>query len=277
MGDFMSVKALNWAFNINIEPVKKVILLALADCADDDGKHCYPGYTHLANKASVCTKTIKRNIVQLVDLGLIKKHNRKKGQRYTSNEYELLLGVTAPLYCGDRESLPEPVAKNETGGDFESTGGDSSCPQMGTPEVPLSVKKTPVIDTDADEDLPEKPKPVLEQEEDFSPGIFGSHLLSTEHPYLYWFLRDMEKRAEQDPKSLGVFPERLVRFGLAGSYCRKSLDNFLNVRRHSIDDYLCSLGRQDAIAVWEKASDDLIADADNALEEFREYLANTAA
>ena len=276
MGDFMSVKALNWAFSINIEPVKKVILLALADCADDDGKHCYPGYTHLARKASVCTKTIKRNIAHLVDLGLIKKHNRKKGRRYTSNEYELLLWRTVPLFTGDKESLPKPVAKDEIGVDFESTAGDSSCPQVETSEVPLSVNETAMTNADADESLLKKLNPLYDQG-GCPQGIFGSHLLSAEHPYLYWFLRDMEKRAEQNPEALGIFAERLIKFGLAGSYCRKSLDNFLSVRRHSIDDYLCSLGRQDAIAVWEKVSDDLIADADNALEEFREYLANTAA
>lgn len=271
----MSVKALNWAFNINIEPVKKVILLALADCADDDGKHCYPGYTHLARKASVCTKTIKRNIAQLVDLGLIKKHNRKKGRRYTSNEYELLLWRTVP-FTGDKESLPKPVAKDEVGVDFESTAGDSSCPQVGTSEVPLSVKEIAMTNVDADESLLKKLNPLYDQE-DCQQGIFGSHLLSAEHPYLYWFLRDMEKRAEQNPGALGVFAERLIKFGLTGSYCRKSLKNFLSVRQNSIDEYLRTLGRKDAIAVWNQASDELIADADNALEEFREYLANSAA
>lgn len=268
----MSVKAMSWAFSISIDPVKKIILLSLADCADDDGKSCYPGYALLAEKSSVCTKTVKRNIKQLVDLGLIKKQNRRKGKRFSSNKYELLLEVTKPVIKsgaskndGDVKSPPD----SHSPGDNQSRGGDSRSPQVGTPGVPVSVTE-PSGNPDTDEHEPIIP-------DDVEAGIFGSHLLTGQHPYLFWFLVEMEKRAMQNPEALGDFAERLVKFGLASGYCQKSLDNFLNARRDSIDSFLQSQGRDDAISAWENHSVELIVEADSALTDFREYLANQEA
>ena len=169
----MSVKAMSWAFGMKIEPVKKIILLSLADCADDHGKSCFPGYALLADKSSVCTKTIKRNINKLVDMGLITKTVRRNGKRFTSNAYELLLDVDEPKDIkaendhsadedksknaeinGDSESLPEQASEESEKNlpiDNESLPMDSSSPHLGTPDVPVSVTY-PSLNTDSDTD-----------------------------------------------------------------------------------------------------------------------------
>ena len=130
-GGDMSVKAMSWAFGINIDPVKKVILLSLADCADDNGR-CFPGYALLAEKSSVCTKTVKRNVEKLEEFGLITKVNRRKGKRYTSNEYHLQLDVTepkTPANDGDSVSPPKETPEKNLPMDNQSRGRDSRCPR----------------------------------------------------------------------------------------------------------------------------------------------------
>lgn len=89
----MSVKALNQAFETKLNGNLKLVLLALADCADDN-MQCYPSYAHIARKASVSISTAKRVIEKLEKIKAIKKSNRfKKGKKeQTSNIYTLTIG-----------------------------------------------------------------------------------------------------------------------------------------------------------------------------------------
>lgn len=288
-GGDMSVKAMSWAFGIDVDPVKKVILLSLADCADDNGR-CFPGYALLAEKSSVCTKTVKRNVKKLEDLGLVIKVNRRKGKRYTSNEYHLQLDVTepkTPINDGDTESQSDETPEKNLPRDNESIGRDSKSTEVGTPDVPVIVTD-PSQNPDSDADEAHEPQTldgdflVCEPEIDLHTnepehGIFGSHLLSEQHPYLYWFLLEMEKRAARNSDALGDFAERLVMFGLAGAYCQASLANFLKARKVRMDEYLMSQDREDAITAWAEHAAELIDEADEALADFREYLANQVA
>lgn len=86
----MSVKAINWAFEQEVEPALKVILLALADWADGDGV-AYPGQKSLARKTSISERTLRRHLQTLEEMGLIERRRRSldNGNR-TSDEYRLL-------------------------------------------------------------------------------------------------------------------------------------------------------------------------------------------
>ena len=55
----MSVKAISLAFDTKLSGNVKLVLLALADCADDN-MQCYPSYSHIARKASISVATAKR-------------------------------------------------------------------------------------------------------------------------------------------------------------------------------------------------------------------------
>lgn len=103
----MSIKAMNWAWSIQLAPSEKLLLLALADCADDLGI-CWPGMRLIAKKCNISTRTAQRTIGKLISMKLLSKESRFKGNgRQTSNSYRLMLSVSA-----NRDNLT-PYPKNE--------------------------------------------------------------------------------------------------------------------------------------------------------------------
>lgn len=89
----MSIKAINEAFKSNLNGNIKLVLLALADCADDN-LQCFPSYNHISKKASISISTAKRIVKKLEQIGVLKKQHRfKKGKKQqTSNIYTLTFG-----------------------------------------------------------------------------------------------------------------------------------------------------------------------------------------
>ena len=293
----MSIKAMNWAFGIKLEPVKKMILLSIADCANDQGE-AFPGYAEIASKSSVCAKTVQRNTEKLQQMGLIKITVRKKGKRYNSNLYHCQLDVLEPL----------PIKpKEKKGGENKEPVDTESIPEKGLPMDTESIpEEKPSMDTkstpmDTIESIPMDPRsphnhhyPSLttdsdtdennETESNQDSGVFGSELVRHCHPYLYWFLRYMEQKAEGSLEACRTFSTRMAEFGLSGNYCQKSLLNFLTVRQQSIDHYLLQDPDRDDYDVmeclideWPVRAEEFIQEADEALADFRRTLLVTQA
>jgi hypothetical protein len=70
-----------WA--LDLPDSDKIVLLALADCANDEG-HCWPGMKSLISKCSKSDRTIQSSIKRLVDEGhLTRREVPGKGCNYT--------------------------------------------------------------------------------------------------------------------------------------------------------------------------------------------------
>lgn len=80
---------MTWAWQAPLPPGPKIVLLALADIADDEGI-CWPGHRSLAAKCSVTVRTVQRTIAALQAQGqlLIEPRYRQDGSR-SSNRYRL--------------------------------------------------------------------------------------------------------------------------------------------------------------------------------------------
>lgn len=89
----MSVEALSWAFQQDVTPAaRKLVLLALANRADENGC-CYPGYKKLAAQCSMARSTVIAHVKALQASGLLLKTGQKRGDGTdTSNLYRLALG-----------------------------------------------------------------------------------------------------------------------------------------------------------------------------------------
>lgn len=85
----MSVKALTWAFDRPIAGNEKVVLLALADHADEKGV-CWPSIAKLSERSCVAERTVQRILGKLAEMGLIEviPQADEKG-RSSSNRYKL--------------------------------------------------------------------------------------------------------------------------------------------------------------------------------------------
>jgi predicted transcriptional regulator len=71
----MSIEASSWAWRLKIPPTEKVVLLAIADHADHEGR-CWPGMEGLAEKAGVHRVTVAKVVKRLEDKGLLKVERR---------------------------------------------------------------------------------------------------------------------------------------------------------------------------------------------------------
>jgi hypothetical protein len=100
---------MNWAWQQQLSPTPKLILMALADAANDDGV-CWPSVTTVATKCCVSIRTVRRVMQTLVDRSLMRTEQRyRKDGSCCSNRYRLL------LEGGDKLS-PAPDSRDTTSG-----------------------------------------------------------------------------------------------------------------------------------------------------------------
>lgn len=85
----MSVKAISWAFDQPLDPSRKIVLLALADFADDGGR-CWPSLDRIAVKCTMSRSTVQRAIADLERFKLLSHEqardtssNHQRPNRYT--------------------------------------------------------------------------------------------------------------------------------------------------------------------------------------------------
>jgi hypothetical protein len=79
----MSVRVMTAVWALDLPDSDKIVLLALADCANDEG-HCWPGMRSLIAKCSKSDRTIQASIKRLVDEGhLTRREVPGKGCNYT--------------------------------------------------------------------------------------------------------------------------------------------------------------------------------------------------
>jgi len=113
----MSIKAINEAFKSNLSGNVKLVLLALADCANDN-LQCFPSYNHISKKASISISTAKRIIKKLEQIGVLKKQHRfKKGKKQqTSNIYTLTFGgsTLTPLKVQNNTTIVSSVTPQDS-------------------------------------------------------------------------------------------------------------------------------------------------------------------
>lgn len=81
----MSVKNMTWAWDLDMPPVEKLVLLAIADHTNDQDNTCWPSFTHLQKKTGLSRPTISRKIEWLVSKHVL----AKIGQKYQATLYQL--------------------------------------------------------------------------------------------------------------------------------------------------------------------------------------------
>lgn len=89
----MAHKATTWAWETKLPGTRKLVLLALADMADEHNS-CYPGQERLAEMTSMAVSTVRRSLGELERDGLIvrARRSRQDGTR-TSDRYRLVVAA----------------------------------------------------------------------------------------------------------------------------------------------------------------------------------------
>lgn len=85
----MTIRAMNWAWGIELPPAMKLVLLKLADRANDDGE-CWPGMDVVAEACGVSKASMIRYIQKMEEMGLVRVSKRKGDDgRQQTNVYTL--------------------------------------------------------------------------------------------------------------------------------------------------------------------------------------------
>lgn len=110
----MSLQLMTEAWLLDIPQGQKMVLLALADRANDDGE-CWPGQASLSAKCSMSERAIRDNLIRLEEAGLIEIEERFDSSTHArkTNIYRLNLA---------RKMAPNPPADSAGGNRQKATG-----------------------------------------------------------------------------------------------------------------------------------------------------------
>ena len=139
----MSIRAMNrvWANSVNKGSVL-LLLLAVADYAQDDGTGCFAGVETLAEKTRMSARNVQYLIEKAEKSGELSVDRR--ASKYGTNEYTLHIGhakFAPPTSGGD--------TKPTSGLDTKPTSPDSSGNPSDTEKEPLKAGKESQPDTSA--------------------------------------------------------------------------------------------------------------------------------
>jgi GntR family transcriptional regulator len=119
----MSLVAMTWAWEQDVASGAKLVLLALADRANEDDGTCWPGIKTVARKVGLSERVVRKHVESLEVLGLLRREVRTRGDgSQTSNL--IVLCMTGGAVTGDRGGL-SPVT-----GRTEPTGEPTSSPKV---------------------------------------------------------------------------------------------------------------------------------------------------
>lgn len=108
-------------FSTSLQPSKKIVLLALADFASDDGKNIFPSVATIALKASLSRRSVQTILAGFVDSGILRVvKNPFGGAPGTTRHLQIDLAMLEKLTKFARDENSAPVV--ETGADNSREG-----------------------------------------------------------------------------------------------------------------------------------------------------------
>lgn len=75
----MSIKLMTIVWDLDLPPGEKLVLLALADQANDDGVNCWPAVSTICKRSGQGERTVRRALSDLESKGHLTRHHRDGG------------------------------------------------------------------------------------------------------------------------------------------------------------------------------------------------------
>jgi hypothetical protein len=148
----MSLKVMSWAWTIALAPTPKLVLMALADEADDRG-FCFPSQRRIAEKCNITERSVRRMIGVLASKQYLSVVQRFYKRARTSNGYQLAIDHSRTNCPG----VPDTAIRGDR--TVVSGGIGHGCP--GAPDNAVRVTTTyPVFN----------PTPLLQHGRDTTPA-----------------------------------------------------------------------------------------------------------
>lgn len=144
----MSIKALNWAWEqATTSSGQKLVLLALADHANDDG-HCWPGMKRIADKCAMSARQVSSHVANLEKAGLVTLNRRiKENNQYSTYDYQLNF-ASGSLLPVEADFQRKPTSGTQQ---KPTSGGPAEADFRTEPSV-KNRKKEPSVSSSSDDD-----------------------------------------------------------------------------------------------------------------------------
>lgn len=144
----MSIKALNWAWEqATTSSGQKLVLLALADHANDDG-HCWPGMKRIADKCAMSARQVSSHVANLEKAGLVSLNRRiKDNNQYSTYDYQLNF-ASGSLLPAEADFQRKPTSGTQQ---KPTSGGPAEADFRTEPSV-KNRKKEPSVSSSSDDD-----------------------------------------------------------------------------------------------------------------------------
>lgn len=116
---------MTWAFEQQVEPHAKLVLLALANRTNQDTGLCFPGQELLGQECSMSARTIRRHLKTLEAAGLVRRRPRMlgEGRGRTSDEYRLAFYDQPDKLSGKSGPTGQTVTTNRSNQDDQPDNG----------------------------------------------------------------------------------------------------------------------------------------------------------
>lgn len=211
----MSMRLMVQAMNCKVgNPARKLVLLKLADNANDDGI-CFPSYQYIADKCEMTRRSAISHIEYLIKMGLVSKKERKNKDGSISNLYFLHLEQGSENFALGGENI-SPITSHS----LEPVNEPKKTTQKSESEMLLErfgitgqlakdfithrkAKKAPITETAMNGFLREANKVRL--------SVAESVAISIERNWqgfkATWYLKDKELQSIKQPQSSNTFAD----------------------------------------------------------------------
>lgn len=152
----MSIALMTEVWKLDLQAPRKMVLLALADNANDEGTNCYPSVGTIVEKCSMSERTVQGHLQALEETGLIQRKERSgRSTHYTLNVErisELALArkreKASQRYKNNPENLPPQVEVIHIAGAIPTPAGSAGVPSnphaINTPAISAGVQNPPI-------------------------------------------------------------------------------------------------------------------------------------
>lgn len=149
----MSVRVMSMVWEADLPTTEKMVLLAIADCSDDEGANAWPSVATLARKASVTPRRVQQVIQALIHRGLLTVESQAGGLRSMRHDrrpnlYCINLNGVKHISPGKTDGVKSDGSRGEI---FDTHGVKPISPN---PSIETS-KRTSKEDTTGDADFDE--------------------------------------------------------------------------------------------------------------------------
>jgi len=152
----MSIALMTEVWKLDLQAPRKMVLLALADNANDEGTNCYPSVGTIVEKCSLSERTVQGHLQALEETGLIQRKERSgRSTHYTLNVERITalalarkLEKASQRHRSDVGSLPVQTQVIHNAGAIPTPAGSAGVPAnpraINTPAISAGVQNPPI-------------------------------------------------------------------------------------------------------------------------------------